>query len=270
VGRTVDSYDVIVVGGGPGGSATATRLAQRGRRVLLLERDPFPRFHIGESQLPWSDEIFRTLGVEQAIAAAGFVDKWGATFITSDGGVEQYADFSVAPQTPRPQTYQVSRDEFDRILLTHARATGADVRQPAHAVDVTFAADGVTVQYKHGDQAHEARAATIVDASGRTGFIARRHSERRFDERLRNVAVHAQYEGIPRRDGRRSGDIRMVMRPDRGWFWFIPISSTVTSVGVVIPKDAYAKRADASLEDTLARCFAETPTAATLTANAKP
>jgi len=146
VGRTVDSYDVIVVGGGPGGSATATRLAQHGRRVLLLERDPFPRFHIGESQLPWSDEIFRTLGVEQAIAGAGFVDKWGATFITSDGGAEQYADFAVAPQTPRPQTYQVSRDEFDRVLLTHARATGADVRQPAQAVDVTFAADGVTMQ----------------------------------------------------------------------------------------------------------------------------
>jgi flavin-dependent dehydrogenase len=269
VGRTVDSYDVIVVGGGPGGSATATRLAQHGRRVLLLERDPFPRFHIGESQLPWSDEIFRTLGVEQAIAGAGFVDKWGATFITSDGGVEQYADFSVAPQTPRPQTYQVSRDDFDQVLLTHARATGADVRQPAQAVDVTFAADGVTVQYKHGDQSHEARAAAIVDASGRTGFVARRHSERRFDERLRNVAVHAQYEGIPRRDGRRSGDIRMVMRPDRGWFWFIPLSPTVTSVGVVIPKDAYAKRTAASLEDTLARCIAETPTAAALTANAK-
>jgi len=267
--RTVDSYDVIVVGGGPGGSSTATRLAQHGRRVLVLERDPFPRFHIGESQLPWSDDIFRTLGVEQAIAAAGFVDKWGASFITSDGGVEQYADFSVAPQTPRPQTYQVSRDRFDHVLLTHAGATGADVRQPAQAVDVTFARDGVTVQYRHGDQSHEARAAAIVDASGRTGFIARRHSERRFDQRLRNVAVHAQYEGIPRRDGRRGGDIRMVMRPDRGWFWFIPLSATVTSVGVVIPKDAYAQRPAASVEETLARCLAETPTAAAMTADAK-
>jgi FADH2-dependent halogenase len=269
VPRTIESYDVIVVGGGPGGAATATRLAQHGRRVLVLERDPFPRFHIGESQLPWSDEVFRTLGVEGSIAAAGFVDKWGASFITSDGGIEQYADFSVATETPRPQTYQVSRAEFDRVLLAHASTTGAEVRQPAQAVDVTFADDGVTVQYRYQDSSHEARAAAIVDASGRTGFIARRHGERRFDSRLRNVAVHAQYEGIPRRSGRRGGDIRMVMRPDRGWFWFIPLAPAVTSVGVVLPKDAYAGRAAASLEETLARCLAETPTAAALTGEAR-
>src|SRR5438552_3765768 len=117
-----ERYDVVVVGGGPGGAAVATRLAQRGRRVLVVERESFPRFHIGESQLPWSDEIFRTLGVESAIAAAGFVEKWGATFLTADGSVEQYADFASAAETPRPQTYQVARAEFDRILLAHAAA----------------------------------------------------------------------------------------------------------------------------------------------------
>src|SRR6266446_3681788 len=146
------AYDVIIVGGGPGGAAAATALARRGRRVLVLEREAFPRFHIGESQLPWSRELWRELGLDEALGRAGFVDKWGATFITANGAVEQYA-----------------------------------------------------------------------------GFAARRRSERQFDPQLRNVSLHAQYEDVPRPTGRRAGDIRMVMRPDRGWFWFIPLSATVTS-----------------------------------------
>src|SRR5512140_71075 len=87
-------HDVIVVGGGPGGAAVATRLARRGRRVLVLEREAFPRFHIGESQLPWSRDLWHELGLDEALARAGFVDKWGATFITANGAVEQYADFT--------------------------------------------------------------------------------------------------------------------------------------------------------------------------------
>src|SRR5690348_9905365 len=140
-------FDVAVIGGGPGGSSAATALARRGRRVLVLERERFPRFHIGESQLPWSDELFRMLGVEHAIAAAGFVEKWGASFLTADGGVEQYADFTAAAETPRPRTYQVSRAEFDRLLLAHAVECGAELRQPADAVDVAFDGSGVTVAY---------------------------------------------------------------------------------------------------------------------------
>lgn len=260
---------MIVVGGGPAGAAAATRLAQRGRRALVLERDAFPRFHIGESQLPWSRQLWRELGVDEALARAGFVEKWGASFVTAEGAVEQYADFTAAAETCDPQTYQVSRDEFDRILLAHAAASGADVRQPAQALDVTVDTDGVSVRYIADGSEQTARAAAIVDASGRIGFLARRRSERRFDGLLRNVSLHAQYEGIPRRSGRRSGDIRMVMRPDRGWFWFIPLSPTVTSVGIVVPKDVHARAGAAPLEEALARYLAETPTAAALVASAR-
>lgn len=260
---------MIVVGGGPAGAAAATRLAQRGRRALVLERDAFPRFHIGESQLPWSRQLWRELGVDEALARAGFVEKWGASFVTAEGAVEQYADFTAAAETCDPQTYQVSRDEFDRILLAHAAASGADVRQPAQALDVTVDTDGVSVRYIADGSEQTARAAAIVDASGRIGFLARRRSERRFDSLLRNVSLHAQYEGIPRRSGRRSGDIRMVMRPDRGWFWFIPLSPTVTSVGIVVPKDVHTRAGAAPLEEALARYLAETPTAAALVASAR-
>ena len=96
-------YEVAVIGGGPGGSSAAAQLARKGHRVLLLERETFPRFHIGESQLPWSNEVFRTLGCEDLVLEAGFVNKWGASFTSHDGSAAQYADFERAVETPTPQ-----------------------------------------------------------------------------------------------------------------------------------------------------------------------
>jgi flavin-dependent dehydrogenase len=110
----------------------------------------------------------------------------------------------------------------------------------------------------------------VIDASGRAGFLAKRFGTRRPDPVLQNIAVHRQYEGIPRREGRRAGDIRMVTRPDRGWFWFIPISDAVTSVGVVVPKTVYNARAKSTAAHTLDHFLAETPAAARLVANGTP
>jgi len=132
---TVWDFDVAVIGGGPGGSSAATALARRGRTVLLLERDRFPRFHIGESQLPWSNEVFHALGVHDAIVEAGFVKKWGASFRTVDGAAEQYADFQVAVETPSPQTFQVPRATFDDILLRHCERSGVKVLEEHGAPD---------------------------------------------------------------------------------------------------------------------------------------
>src|SRR5213595_3898277 len=99
-------FDVAVVGGGPAGSSAASALARSGHRVLVLERERFPRFHIGESQLPWTNEILDALGARDTIAASGFVEKWGASFRGPDGEDERYADFRAAPETPTPQTFQ--------------------------------------------------------------------------------------------------------------------------------------------------------------------
>jgi FADH2-dependent halogenase len=144
-GRDWD-VDAAVVGGGPGGSSVATALARRGHRVLLLEREQFPRFHIGESQLPWSNEIFQALGVHDTIAAAGFVPKWGASFWTLDGAVEQYADFADAAETPTPQAIQVPRAAFDDLLLRHAEKSGVAVRERHRALATAFDDLGATLR----------------------------------------------------------------------------------------------------------------------------
>src|SRR6266404_3219922 len=145
-------YAVAVIGGGPGGSTAATALAQRGRSVVVLERERFPRFHIGESQLPWTNEILLTLGVRDTIAASGFVEKWGASFRGPDGPDERYADFQFARETPSPQTFQVLREKFDEILLRHSEKSGARVLEEHRLVDAAFDSDGVTLSFsdKHG------------------------------------------------------------------------------------------------------------------------
>jgi flavin-dependent dehydrogenase len=263
-------FDAVVVGGGPGGSSTATALARRGRRVLLLEREEFPRFHIGESQLPWSNEIFRALGVYDTIDAAGFVRKWGASFWTLDGSLEQYADFSEALETPTPQTFQVPRATFDDLLLRHSEKCGVDVRERHRALDAAFEAGGVTLRFADPEGVeHTVRAGVIVDASGRAGFLAKKLGRHAFDPLLRNIAVHAQYENIPRLSGRRAGDIRMFTRPDMGWLWLIPLSETVTSVGAVIPQAIHRRETKATPEESLAHYIESTPLAAKTLAAAR-
>jgi FADH2-dependent halogenase len=263
-------FDVAVVGGGPGGSSAATALARRGKRVLLLERERFPRFHIGESQLPWSNEVFRALGVDQAIAAAGFVRKWGASFCPPDSVTEQYADFEAAVETPTPQTFQVLRERFDEILLRHSERCGVTVREGHRLLDAAFDAEAVTLRFADPDGIERtASVGVVVDASGRAGVLVNRFGRHQYDPLLRNIAVHAQYEGVPRPDGRRAGDIRMFTRPDMGWLWLIPLSDTVMSVGAVIPKAVHRREAKATAEESLAHYLADTPSAASLLERAR-
>jgi len=263
-------FDVAVIGGGPGGSSAATALARRGRTVLLLERDRFPRFHIGESQLPWSNEVFRALGVHDAIAEAGFEKKWGASFRTVDGATEQYADFQFAAETPSPQTFQVPRATFDEVLLRHSERSGAKVLEEHRALDAALEPDGVVLRFVGPDGTEQAvRVGFVVDASGRTGFLTKKLGRHEFDPVLRNIAVHAQYEGIPRLEGRRAGDIRMFTRVDMGWIWLIPISQSVTSVGAVIPQSVHRRESKAVPEDSLTHYLTGTAGLAPLLAHAR-
>jgi flavin-dependent dehydrogenase len=263
-------FDVAVIGGGPGGSSAATALARRGRRVLLLERDRFPRFHIGESQLPWINGVLDELGAHEAVAKAGFVEKWGASFWEIDGSPAAYVDFTAAWETPMPQTYQVPRARFDEVLLRHAERCGVVVREGHRALDAAFEPDGVTLRYASSDGVEQtARVAIVVDASGRAGFLSRKVGGYDTDPLLQHVAVHAQYEGIPRPDGRAAGDIRVLTRTDVGWIWLIPISENVTSVGAVVPQALHRRESKATPDESLDHYLASTPAAPALLKDAR-
>jgi len=263
--------DVAVVGGGPAGSTAAAWLARAGRHVILFERDRFPRFHIGESLLATVNDVLDAIGAGDVVRGAGFPHKWGATFMTSDDTMERFADFAIAREIAQPQTWQVPRERFDHLLLRHAARSGADVREEHRITDISFDDNGVTVTYVRMSDTREPeriRARALVDASGRASLLSRRFELRVDEPDLANVAVFSHFAGVPRADGRRAGDIRVVARDDLGWFWLIPISDDLMSVGAVLPRDAFKPRSRTEPEVLLTQLIDETPVVARLMSHA--
>ncbi len=261
--------DVVVAGGGPAGATAASWLGRAGRRVVLLERDRFPRFHIGESLLASVNDPLLAIGAHDLVRQAGFPEKWGATFMTGDGRVQRHADFSGAPGVPRPQTWQVPRAEFDHLLLQHAAGSGVDVREGHRVLDAAFDADGVTVTVQGQAAPHTLRTRAFIDASGRGALLSRKFNLRIDEPRLANLAIFSHYSGIAPLEGRRRGDIRIVARDDMGWFWLIPVSDTLMSVGLVVPGAAARTLRDTEPGALLDQFIEDTPAVAQLMTSAK-
>ena len=226
-------FDVIVIGGGPGGSSAAGFLAGRGLRVALFEREVFPRFHVGESLMPATMLLLDQLGVREKVEKAGFQVKYGAAFI--DEATDLATTFYFLPGMPWPQyTFQVPRADFDAILLEHARSLGVHVHQPATVEAMEVDPKGVTVTAFADKIRTKIRAAMLVDASGRASFVATHGGgERKRIPNLGKIAMFSHFRGAERMHGIEEGNIRIYIRED-GWFWFIPLANDITSVGAVV------------------------------------
>ena len=229
----VESFDVVIIGGGPGGSTAGAYLAKAGRKVLVLEREKFPRFHIGESMLPFSNDLFKETGVWPKLETGGFMPKKGAEFCTATGTRFQRFWFARGIGPEYGQTFQVERARFDQVLLDHAASLGCTVREEARASDLDLDGAEHQVRYEWQGGTRTARCRWLLDATGRDTFVGKKLGLTRVPTQAdRRIATYAHFRGVFRNEGEAAGHITIVRLPG-GWFWFIPLDAEKTSVGYV-------------------------------------
>ena len=224
--------DIVIIGGGPAGSTAGTLLVQRGWRVLLLEKDKHPRFHIGESLLPMNLPLFEQLECAAAIENVGLA-KHSVQFHSMEHQATQTFAFADTWEGLPKYAYQVRRSEFDHALLQHARTRGVDVIENCRAKNVRFEPERVAVEAHHeAGGSIEVSARYLIDATGRDTFMSSRLGIKRKNPKHTSAALYGHFRGAQRNTGKAEGDIEIYWFA-HGWMWFIPLADGTTSVGAV-------------------------------------
>src|ERR671919_2237992 len=232
-----NNYDVIVMGGGPAGSSVASILAREGRQVVLFEKEVFPRHHIGESLMTDTYWTFRLLGVLEKLKASPFVRKYSVQFANSAGKESRPFYFFESVHHESAVTWQVTRAEFDKLLIDHAADSGAVVHQGVLVKQVLFEGDqavGVEVQMQDGSR-QKFFAKVVVDATGQSAMLSNKFRWRMRDPKLKKAVVYSYFKGA-HREPDLNGGATLVLRAEKGsngWFWYIPLENDITSVGIV-------------------------------------
>jgi flavin-dependent dehydrogenase len=231
-----ESYDAIIIGGGPSGSCAGAILGEYGHRVLIVEREKFPRYHIGESLIPFTFQPLERIGMIPKMRQSAFVKKFSVTFVQPNGKRSlPFYFFTRYDRETIAQTWQVLRSEFDQMLLDNAREKGAEVREET-TVNRTLMEDGRVVGVEVTDKSgrtYEIRAKITLDCSGKEAFTSNRNGWRMSDPYLNKIAVWTYYKDSKRGEGIDEGDTTVAYVPDKGWFWHIPQHRGMTSVGIV-------------------------------------
>ncbi len=233
---TGNNYDALIIGGGPAGASTAAILAGYGHRVLVLEREKFPRYHVGESLIPFTYQPLERLGLIPLMKASAFQKKYSVVFVQPNGRASQPFYFLTRyDKETVAQSWQVLRSEFDLMLLNHARSKGAEVIEEISVKELLKEGDrviGVRAQQKNGEFV-EYFAPITLDCTGKEAFTAVRNGWRVRDPYLNKVAVWTYYKGSKRETGIDEGQTTVAFVPEKGWFWHIPQHNDMVSVGIV-------------------------------------